>query len=1125
MKLSDFSLLEEDEWGELAEQIKRLNQTRTEYPRHKTVGQLFAEQTGRTPQAPAVLYNGQTITYQQLEDQANQLAHFLHHTGRVRPETFVGVMLDRSINMVIAILAIIKAGGAYVPLNPNLPVERLKYMLMDSQTPLLIGEKKYIRLLNQLQWECPTLTTLYCLDSPDITQEIEPDTAGMMDSDMWAYIAEQTFDDISGGGWKSSYTGEWLSREVMDEYGDNIRRKLQPLLKPTSKVLEIGVASGISMFRLAPLVGHYVGTDLSAGIIQWSGREAEKRGLTNIQLYPYPAHETFKVPEKGFDVVIINSVVECFPGHNYFREVLRQAFELLNDEGVIFLGNVWDQEQKEAFVASLLEYKRANPAAHTKVDRSGELFISRAFLQDLQADFPFIQQIEFSTMLGTAESELSRFGFDALLHLHKGKQLRQPAERHKWQFDQRAVKPFPTTPLEIQTRPDNLIYLIYTSGSTGKPKGVMVEHKSVVRLVMNTNYVQFGPEDCVLQTGALAFDASTFEIWGPLLNGGRVCLPEGNSFLAPHELGRLIRENGVTTIFLTTGLFNQLVESDLGIFATLNVLFTGGEKVSVRHINLVHTTYPNLVLNHVYGPTENTTYTTCYRVTAPHEHDVPIGRPLANSTVYILDDHLRPVPIGTAGELCTGGDGLARGYLNDPELTAKKFVTHPFEPTERIYRTGDLARQLPDGNVEFLGRLDNQVKIRGYRIEPEEVELAVHQQEGVKEAAVLVKNRPDGSKCLVAYYSGQVTAADLRENLKRSLPEYMLPAFLVHLEQLPLNSSGKVHRQALPEPVFEEDESHYTAPATATEKALVAIWEEVLGRPRLSVTEDFFDAGGHSLTVTKLISLIQQKLNVTLPLTAVFKYPTVRQLAPVLLESARFGQAIADEPLVLLNGQTAGKPLFAFPPGTGDALGFIQLAELLQPTPVYALNFIEADNRLAQYADLVEQTDPAGDFILFGYSSGGNLAYQVAHELEKRGRKVQQVIMVDSSRKLAVYQFGEEQIMHIAGEFLNHDSIKPYLTSPVLVEKVLRQIQHSYAVIEQSVDSHTIRANITVLLCEGSAAEYHDETGRLLASTAAWAEATSGTFRTVQGVGSHINMLYPPHLTHNVALIKQIMGE
>jgi amino acid adenylation domain-containing protein len=879
------------------------------------------------------------------------------------------------------------------------------------------------------------------------------------------------------------------------------------------------------------LVSFYYGTDLSHGIIEWTRQQVQQRGLDNIRLDCMAAHEIDRVTERDFDVVIINSVIECFNGHNYLRDVLRKSINLLADEGVLFLGNIWNQDRKEEFVRSLIRFKETHTGQgyRTKIDRSDELFLSRAFLDDLSHDFPEITAIEYSEMLGETESELSKYGFDAIVHIDKRARLdtsRTITKRNKFQYDWRVLDDNPDTPMLERSRPDGLAYLIYTSGTSGVPKGVMVEHGSILRLVLNANYVDLDASDRVLQTGALSFDASTFEIWGPLLNGGGVCFAEGNALLDTHEMGRLIKQERITIIFLTTGLFNQLVDADITIFQGLKTLLTGGEQVSARHMSAVRTAYPTLCLLHVYGPTENTTFTTWYRVESNFENNIPIGIPISNTTVYVLDDKLAPVPIGTAGELCTGGAGLARGYLDDAGLTRSRFVNLPFAPYERIYRTGDLVRQFQDGNIEFLGRIDNQVKIRGYRIEPGEIEQNLLKCPGLKEAVVLARQLSSGSKELAAYVTGEteLEIERIREFLKNQVPEYMVPTHFIKMAKMPLNRNGKVDRRKLPDPslVLHGTDGSYVAPRSEIEKHLLEIWAQVLERENVGVTDDFFDAGGHSLKLTKLISLIHKKMGLTVPLVAVFQNATIRKLAEYLLDTARFGDAIEDDVIAPLNGCADDRKIFAFPPGTGDASGFLQLAELLKPFSAYGFNFIEADTRLQDYAEQITSTAPSGPYVLFGYSGGGNLAYHVAKVLEDLNHRVSDVVMLDSSRRLGPVPQDEAMVENIIASFLDHESIRPLLSNVVLREKMTRRIRNSYAYYSKLVDHHTIGANIHVVLCEDPASVYRDDTGQILASTPAWAEATRGTFTTYQGYGSHIDMLFPPNLANNAAILRNL---
>ncbi|TAN35450.1 MAG: amino acid adenylation domain-containing protein, partial [Verrucomicrobia bacterium] len=440
---------------------------------------------------------------------------------------------------------------------------------------------------------------------------------------------------------------------------------------------------------------------------------------------------------------------------------------------------------------------------------------------------------------------------------------------------------------------DDLAYLIYTSGSTGQPKGVAVTHRNVVRLVRSDDSLSFDSDEVFLQLAPLAFDASTLELWAALLNGGRlVLMPPGQSTL--EDIGRHLTRHRVTTLWLTAGLFHLMVDERLEDLTGVRRLFAGGEALSVPHVQKAAAALgANRIING-YGPTENTTFTSCYPVLAADAitTSVPIGRPIANTRTYILDDALQPVPVGVSGELYTGGLGLARAYLNRPALTAERFVADPFSPTpgSRMYRTGDLARWREDGNLEFIGRADGQVKIRGFRIEPGEIETALLALPEVMQAAVVARDDGLGLQ-LVAYWvpskDSDTSAEALRLTLSAQLPDYMLPSAFVALDALPLTANGKLDRRALPAP--ERGGYAFVSPSSPEEAPLAALFAEVLGLEQVSVADSFFALGGHSLLATRLVSRVREVMKVELPIRALFEAPTVAQLALRLrdLRSAR----------------------------------------------------------------------------------------------------------------------------------------------------------------------------------------------------------------------------------------------
>jgi amino acid adenylation domain-containing protein len=459
-------------------------------------------------------------------------------------------------------------------------------------------------------------------------------------------------------------------------------------------------------------------------------------------------------------------------------------------------------------------------------------------------------------------------------------------------------------------RADNLAYVLYTSGSTGLPKGVAVTHRNVLRLVLGTDYARFGPEEVFLQLAPVTFDASTLEIWGPLLHGGRLVLPPpGQPSLA--EIAATVQDGGVTSLWLTAGLFHQMVDEELPGLAGVRQLLTGGDVVSPAHARAALASLPGTVLIDGYGPTEGTTFSCCQRLTDPAQiaGSIPIGRPIANVRAQVLDGGMREVPLGVAGELYLGGDGLARGYLGRTDLTAERFVpdpSHTVGPGERLYRTGDRVRLLPDGRLDFLGRTDLQVKVAGQRVEPAEVEAALALHPGVKASAVVAREETRDGRRLVAYVvpaeGAPLPGPELRAWLRARLPEAMVPRLFLPLDRLPLTANGKVDRAALPPPKAPPMPSNEAAgePRTPTAEILAGLWADLLELPRVDPGADFFALGGHSLLGTRLLARVRRTFAVDLPLRTLFEAPTVDALAERIDRRRAGGPATPLPPLTCL---------------------------------------------------------------------------------------------------------------------------------------------------------------------------------------------------------------------------------
>lgn len=558
--------------------------------------------------------------------------------------------------------------------------------------------------------------------------------------------------------------------------------------------------------------------------------------------------------------------------------------------------------------------------------------------------------------------------------------------------------------------PEHLAYVMYTSGSTGKPKGVAVTHRNVVRLVKNTNYASFSADEIFLQASTISFDASTFEIWGSLLNGARlVLLPAGTPSLK--ELADAIRRQRVTSVWLTAGLFHLMVENHLEDLGGLRQLLAGGDVLSVPHVQKVVTRWPNCRLINGYGPTESTTFTCCYSIAdlSRVNGSVPIGFPISNTSVYVLDRFMNPAPIGVPGELYIGGDGVARGYLDRPELTAGRFVADPFSKNGgRLYRTGDLVRYRPKGEIEFIGRIDNQVKVRGFRIELGEIEAALLDHPGVREA-VVVARKDSGDKHLAAYLvprNGNLSERNVREFLQERLPDHMVPSVFVKLEALPLSPVGKVDRRALPAPEdFQRAATEeFVAPKNEIELKLTSIWERVLNVRPIGTDENFFELGGHSLLAVRLFAEIEKTFGKNLPLATLFQTPTVRQLARALRDE---GWEPSWSSLVPIKTSGARTPFFCGHAVGGNVLEYHELARLLgADQPVYGFQARGLDGKqpphtsiremAAHYIKEMREVQPRGPYLLGGRSSGGTIAFEMACQLTAGGEEVALLALFDT---------------------------------------------------------------------------------------------------------------------------------
>jgi amino acid adenylation domain-containing protein len=560
-------------------------------------------------------------------------------------------------------------------------------------------------------------------------------------------------------------------------------------------------------------------------------------------------------------------------------------------------------------------------------------------------------------------------------------------------------------PVDLTVDAGGAAYLLYTSGSTGTPKGVVVPHRAITRLVCNTNYVRFQSDDVVAFASNLGFDAATFEIWGALLNGSSLLVTRPEHLLGPDGPAAHYQEHGVTITFVTTALFNRFARQFPTLFARMRYAVFGGEMGDASAVRAVLTQGKPEHLVNGYGPTETTTFATAFDLTEASDR-VPIGRPIANTDVFILDAALQPVPIGVAGEIFIGGPGLALGYQDDAELTARRFRDTPLG---RLYQTGDLARWTSDGLIDILGRADRQIKLRGFRIEPGEIETHLQEFPHVRQAAVVAYRDPHGDLALAGYLvpknGRQPSVEEVRHFLRGRVPQALIPASLSWLPQLPLTANGKLDAAALPAPTARAEEGReVTPPGNPVQAQLVEIWEEVLDRRPIGIHDDFFELGGHSLLAAQVISRIAERMGGRLNFGEFFDHPTIEKHA-LRLGSAPAPAPARDTPCTTIHPDGQKTPVFFY---HGDVLGggmFCQTLarEIGSDHPFHVLHAhglhgeeipptVEA--MAAERLHWIRQIQPHGPYILGGYCNGALLAHQTARLLREAGEPVKVVLML-----------------------------------------------------------------------------------------------------------------------------------
>ena len=867
---------------------------------------------------------GSMLTHEAYQERTGQLAGFLKERLDTQSDR-VGVLLDDTLDKLVACSSLQRLGLDWTVLE----AKHLGEQLQESSITFLLTTSRYVDEVDRLVWESECLHGYVLLDEYDAVKSEKQ----LQMSNIWEAVAEETSEALNDYGWSSSFGGKAFSLEEMQEYIDNFQTKLKPYLTKESKVLEVGCGHGLLLFHLAPEVGEYVATDLSGTIIERNRERARREGLSHVTLKQAAASEIGGIGESDFDVIVMSSVVHYFPNTLYLEEVIRSAIGLLKEEGILYLDDLLDHRKKRELVESTAAYKQANPGVPVKTSWDEDLFVAESFFEDLQQKYPEICGWESSRKLGVIENELTRFRYDVMLKVNKKQAYTKHEEkqeardsslnsfpaslqkgRYTWEHVQGTVYKDLDLPLESQgmeklgtvtdqsaiackpadnppcvNQAGDLCYVIYTSGSTGRPKGAMVEHRGMLNhLYAKIHDFQITKESVVAQNSSHCFDISVWQFFASLVTGGQVVIYPNELTLDAESFITHIQQDGVTILEVVPSYLSVLLEQlepEQMHLEKMKLMVVTGEALKPNLVSSWFGKYPGIRMANAYGPTEASDDITHYLMDQdPGRVLLPVGSPVQNMNIYIVDETGELCPIGVKGEIWVAGVGVGRGYLNQEEKTKEAFTEDPFakESGVRLYKTGDIGRWLEDGNIEFLGRKDDQVKIRGYRIEIGEVESRLSKVEGIKEAVVTVRGEEESGKYLCAYVTGEekIEAEKVKEQLSRSLPEYMIPEYVVEMEKLPLTRNGKVDRKALPAPEKQEEgNTRYEAPANEIEEKLVEIWSEVLGIERIGVQDNFFERGGHSLKVTRLVAQIHKQTNVRLSYKDVFERPTIRLLA------------------------------------------------------------------------------------------------------------------------------------------------------------------------------------------------------------------------------------------------------